>query len=148
MNISIDDLNKNSPVFVGKANIKYVNGQTIYKLNNGQYYLKIDNTILGIFGFDLNVNLFLIRQQLILVFLDHNKYSVVSNINIIEDKIIGGFFGFSPGKRFKLRNGDIWEQQGGPVLNCQSSGSIIIYNESILEVDNWDINVFVKKIII
>ena len=97
MNLSYDDFKNGDLVHRGKINEEfYFNGSTIYKLDSGNFFIRMDYHVLPIVGFFPEIELYKISCKLVLVYVKNHNYTFVEPIKVIESKTVETFEGFEP----------------------------------------------------
>jgi len=69
----------------------------------------------------------------------------VMSVDMIKSHV-SEFDGFSFGKKFELKNGQIWEQIGYLNSPCSPGGKVWIKDRCVMRVGNWDFDVPVRRI--
>ena len=147
MALTNDDFKKGQLLYRGVAvEDIHFNGNQIFKLDSGEFFIRKDFSLLGLNGFNPEVEIFDIQGNIVLIFLKNGNYTYVESIKVIESKTVDGFNNFFPGQTFNLQNGQVWQQVDGPNSNCSSSGYVKIVNDSQIKVDSWDFYPNVKLI--
>lgn len=139
MGLSVNDFKAGRLLYRGRVGEKFYFGDTeIIKSGSGDFFRRKDYHILPLVGFFADIEIYDIRGELVLVYLANKNYTYVERVRVIESRTAESFTGFEPGKKYRLTNGEIWEQVGGPYApNHLSSGNVKIINGEQMMVDNW-----------
>ena len=148
MNLTYDDFKNGKKLYRGKLKEDFnVDGKEIFKLENGEFFMRQDSHILPIVGFFPEIEIFNINGKMVLIYLKNHNYTYIEKVKVIESATIRPFDGFEPGKKYELQNGQIWQQVNGPnAPGHHSSGHVKIINDKILMVDGWSFFPKVKLI--
>ncbi|WP_276482325.1 hypothetical protein [Paraflavitalea pollutisoli] len=138
MNLTLDDFRKGQHLYRGTIKDSFqLDGNTIFKLSSGEFFIRLDSHILPLVGFFPEIEVYKINGKLVLIYLINRNYTYIEPIKVLETKTIEPFDGFYPGKIFNLANGQGWRQIDGPNSPCFSTGYVRIINDRRIIVDNW-----------
>jgi hypothetical protein len=139
MNLTYDDFRNGESLYRGKLAERFpFDGGEIYKLPSEEYFIRTDQHIIPITGFNPEIQLYRIKGRLVLRFLDNDSYTYIKAVKVLEYKTLKQFDGFEPGKLYEFTNGQVWQQVDGPnAPNHSSSGYVRIIDDKIMMVDTW-----------
>lgn len=139
MSLTNNDFQNGQRLYRGKENENfYFDGRTILKLASGEFFVRTDHHTLSLVGFFPEVEVYRIKDKLVLLYLTNLSYTYIEPIKVMESKTVEPFDSFYPGKRFNLENGQVWQQVDGPNSPCSSSGYVKIVENKKIKVDGWD----------
>ena len=142
MNLSVDDFRNGRKVYQGRLEAKFpFNGTEVLKLQSGEFFRRTDYHTLPMVGFSPEIEVYNIQNRLVLRYLSNDYYTVIMPVAVIESRTIQPFTGFEPNKIYELRNGQVWQQIDSLYApNHHSTGHVMIFDNEIMMVDNWNFN--------
>lgn len=145
--LTIEYIQNNAPVDNGTIqNRLNFFGSGLYKLSNGNFYLRLDHHFMDELGFNIPIQIFSFHDDLFAYLPESGMQTRVESINMIHSQTVGEFTGFEPGRQYRLDNGQIWEQVGGVSSNCEPGGTVLIKDENLMQIGNWDFEIPVRRV--
>ena len=145
--LTIEYIQNHTPIDFGRIqNRLNFFGRTLYELNNGNFYLRRDNHLLNDHEFHTPIQIFRFENELVAYFPNVNMQTMVEKVNMIHSETVNEFTGFEPGRRYELRNGQTWEQVGGVTSYCQPGGTVLIRDNNLMQIGNWNFEIRVRRI--
>ena len=118
----------------------------LYELDNGRFYLRKDKHTVDTGGFNATIEIYKMGNELYAYFPNSEMQTKVERANMIHSKTVEEFTGFAPSRRYTLENGQAWEQVGDPFSNCTPGGTVLIRDNKLMQVGNWNFKITVRQI--
>lgn len=146
MPLTLEFVRNNRPVDSGSLrNACHFFGHELYELNNRHFYLRRDYHFISTIGRP-QIDIYH-PDQVFAYFPNQNLQTHVERVDMIRSEtVVNDFTGFEPGRRFRLQNGQVWEQVGGITSDCGPGGTVLIKDRQLMQIGNWNWQIRVRQI--